>query len=104
MATCPPGITDTSARSLRNCEAKSILGRDGCSRAWGFRLTGIADAGCSGWSRRDWQIACAQFFGVRQFVEIPQTEVLQEKLGRLVKQRAAGQFRAPADFDQAAFH
>src|SRR5207248_8919137 len=87
-----------SARSLRNCGAKSILGRDGCSRAWGLRLTGIGDAGCSGWSRCDWQIACAQFFGIRQFVEIPQTEVLQEKLRRLVEQWTAGQFCAPDGF------
>ena len=56
------------------------------------------------WTRRHWQIAGAQFLCIRQFVEIAKTEMFEEELGGFVEQWTAWQFRAPADFHQAAFH
>src|SRR5207249_642590 len=67
------------------------------------RLAGITDAGYNCALSRG-QITGAQFFRVRQFVEIPQTEMLQKKLRRLVKQWTPWQFRAPADFYQTTLH
>ena len=56
------------------------------------------------WARRYRQMPRAQFLDVRQLVEIPQTEVIEEEFGRLVKQRTPGNFGAPGNFHEAAFH
>ncbi len=50
------------------------------------------------------QVALAEFLRVREFVEILQAEVIQEKLRRLVEQRPPGDLGAPGDFHQPALH
>src|ERR1700693_3284360 len=49
-------------------------------------------------------MARPQFFDVRQFFEISQTEVIEKELGRFVKQRAPRNFGAAGNFDEPAFH
>src|SRR5579885_1566090 len=58
----------------------------------------------SGRSRsRPWQIAPAQLFHFRQFIDASQTEVIEENLCLFVKQRATRDVGAAGDFDHAAF-
>src|ERR1043166_1476618 len=56
------------------------------------------------WARGDGQMSGAEFFDVWEFVEIAQAEMIEKELRRLVQQRAAGDFGAPGDLDQSAFH
>ena len=64
-------------------------------------MAGISDAGYSR-TRGDREITFAQLFYVGQFVERAQTEVIEEKLCRLVKKRATGNFGAATDLDEPA--
>src|ERR1051325_2304564 len=50
------------------------------------------------------QITSPQFFHVWQFIEIAQSEVIEEKLRGLIEKRTPGNFGASSDFHQAAFH
>jgi len=50
------------------------------------------------------QITSPQFFRVWQFIEIAQTEVIEEKLCRFVKKRSPRDFGASGDFHQTALH
>src|SRR5882762_11853239 len=72
-----------------------------CSRGRWPWPAGITAAG---YRLRHWQITSPQFFRVWQFVEIAQTEVIEEKLCRLVKERSPRDFGASGDFHQAALH
>src|SRR2546425_8779369 len=49
-------------------------------------------------------MACAEFLNVWQFVEIAQTEMVEKKFGRFVKQRTTGNLGASRNFDEAALH
>src|SRR3982751_3310180 len=46
----------------------------------------------------------AQFLNVWEFIEIAQTEMIEKKFRRLIKQWATRNFGAAGNFDQAAFH
>ena len=58
----------------------------------------------AGYRLRHRQIASPQFFCVWQLVEIAQTEVIEEKLCRFVKERSPRDFGASGDFHQTALH
>src|SRR6202030_389951 len=49
-------------------------------------------------------MACAQLFDVWQFIEIAQTEMIEKKFCRFVKQRTPRNFGAAGNFDEAALH
>src|ERR1700693_3868949 len=46
----------------------------------------------------------AQFLDVWQFVEVAQTEMIEKKFRRFVKQRAPRNFGAAANLNEPAFH
>src|ERR1700730_16259991 len=50
------------------------------------------------------QVACAQFFHIRQFVQVTQSEMVEEKFSRFVGQWTSGNFGASGNFDETAFH
>src|SRR3954452_13384393 len=50
------------------------------------------------------QITSPQLFRVWQFVEITQTEMIEEKLRRFVKKRPSRDFGASSDFHEPTLH
>jgi len=66
-----------------------------------FRCVGIASAS---WNTRLGQMARAQLFDIRQFVQISKPKMIQEKLRGFIQERAPGDFGATRDFDQATLH
>src|SRR5437870_7021735 len=74
-----------------------------CWRRARCRRAAVLCCSCS-WARAYWQVAGAEFLDVRQFVEIAQTEMIEEKVRCLVKQRTPRNFGTPGNFDESALH
>ena len=55
-------------------------------------------------ARSGWKVAGAQFLRVGQLIEIAQTEMLEEKLSRFVKERPAWDLSATGDFYESTLH
>src|SRR3954454_483680 len=89
---------DRAWRIVVKLSAKSILRSRFGRGDFGF------SGGSGFFSLSDWKVTFAQFFCVRQLVEVPKPEMFEEKLGGFVEQRAARHFGAPGNFQQTALH